>query len=177
MKRHLFHLAAALMVALATLVGYGFWYATIADESAVVANLQNQIIAKTETMSRIVSVRAKLAKIAEDKTTVQSYFVLETDVVAFIDGLEEQGKAQRTAVNVLSVSAGSEDTQPIFVLSLAIKGTFDAVMRTVGAIEYAPYDLSISELSLIQDDAKNWQADLKLLVGSVKIGTSTPNTL
>lgn len=177
MKYHLFHLAAALMVALVTLVGYGFWYAAIADESTVVANLQNQIIAKTETMSRIVSARAELAEISGDETAVQSYFVLGTDVVAFIDGLEAQGKAQGTVVNVLSVSAGSEGTQPIFVLSLAIKGTFDAVMRTVGAIEYAPYDLSISELSLIQDDAKNWQANLKLLVGSVKIGTSTPKTL
>lgn len=176
MKYHFFHLAAALMVAIATLVGYGFWYATIADESAVVANLQNQIIAKTETMSRIVSARASLTEIADAEAAVQSYFVPETGVVAFIDGLEAQGKTQGTAVNVLSVSAGSAGTQPIFVLSLAIKGTFDAVMRTVGAIEYAPYDLSISELSLIQDDAKNWQADFKLLVGSVKIGTSTPST-
>jgi len=176
MKSHFFNFIVALGVALAALVGYGFWYAAVAAKSAAVANLQSQIDTKTETMSRIASARAALAEISGDEAAVQSYFVSETGVVAFIDGLEAQGKAQGTVVSVLSVSAGAADTQPAFVLSLTIKGAFDAVMRTLGAIEYAPYDLSISELSLVQNGKNAWQADLKLLVGSVSAATSTSNT-
>jgi hypothetical protein len=45
-------------------------------------------------------------------------------------------------------------------------------MRTIGIIEYAPYDLLLSDLSVGQDDENEWHADLKILVGSVK--TNTP---
>lgn len=174
MKVHFFHLVAALTVAVAALVGYGFWYAAIAADSAAVANLQSRITAKAETVSRIISARAALAEISGNEAVVQSYFVPETGVVAFIDGLEALGKAQGTVVSILSVSAGAVGAQPTFMLSLTVKGAFDAVMRTVGAIEYAPYDLSISGLSLMRNDKNDWQADLKLLVGSVSTATSTP---
>ena len=63
-------------------------------------------------------------------------------MVGFINGLEAQGQALGTTVSVLSVSAGT-GKQPTFMLSLTIEGTFDTVMRTVGVIEYAPYDISL----------------------------------
>ena len=98
-------------------------------------------------------------------------------MVAFINDLEARGRVQGVAVNVLSVSAGGETKQPTLTLVLTVQGTFDAVMRTVGAIEYAPYALSISGLSLGQDgkDIKDsWRADLKLRVGSLSANATTP---
>lgn len=174
MKSHLIHLVIVLMTGIAVLIGYGFWYATIASKSAAVANLQSQIIAKTETMSRIASARASLAEIADAEATVQSYFVPETGMVTFIDGLETQAKTQGATTSVLSVSTGVINTQPIFTLALAITGAFDAVLSTVGAIEYAPYDLSVSGLSLVQNGKNSWQANLNLTVGSIQTATSTP---
>ncbi|MGD0328661.1 MAG: hypothetical protein ABSB00_03065 [Minisyncoccia bacterium] len=174
MKSHFFHFIIALMVAIAALIGYGFWYTTIAHESAVVANLQSEITAKTETVNQIVSAQTAFAEITEDEAALQGYFVPGTSVVSFIDGLEAQGKSLRAIVSVLSVSTGSIGKQSTLLLSLTIKGTFNAVMRTVGAIEYAPYDLSISNISLAQDDKNSWHADLNLLVGSVSTATGTP---
>ena len=174
MKSHLPHLVFALLVAATALFGYGCWYAVVAAESAAVASVQDQIVAKTETVSRIASARVALAEIAGDEDAVQGYFVPETGVVAFIEGLEAQGRAQGAVVSVLSVSTGSAGTQPTFILALAIKGTFDTVMRTVGSIEYDSYDLSISNMSLAQDDKNSWHAGLNLIVGSVGTATSTP---
>lgn len=176
MKSHLLHLVSALIIVIAVFFGYGIWYSTIVDKSAVVASLQDQIVEKAETASRTASARVALAEIAGGGTSVQSYFVPETGVVAFIDGLEARGKEQGATVDVLSVSKSS-GAQPVFTLALAITGTFDAIMRTVGAIEYAPYDLSISTLSLGQDGKNGWNANLNLLVGSVNsvsMATSTP---
>lgn len=174
MKSHFFNFVAELIIMVVILVGYGFWYSAVTAKSATVAGLQNQITAKTETATRIATARAAIAEIVGDEAIVQGYFVSETGVVAFINGLEAQGQKQGTMVNVLSVSTGTKGTQPALIFSLSIKGSFDAVMRTVGAIEYMPYDLSISGLSLVQDDKNIWHADLDIRVGSVKATTNTP---
>lgn len=186
MKSLLAHLFIACAVGAAALIGYGIWYSTIAAASTAVAELQNRIVTETESANRIASVRSAIAELSVDELAVQNYFVSEVDAVAFINDIEARGRSQGTAVTVLSVSTGTDRSQPILALSLMVRGTFDAVMRTVGAIEYAPYALSISELSLAQDAKNNWSANLKLRVGSVSaaaaatpsdsdaLGTSTP---
>ncbi len=167
MKSHFLHFASAFAVCAAVLIGYGAWYAAIAAKSTAVADLQNKIDTKAETVSRIAAARATLADIASDEAVVQAYFVPETGVVALIDALEARGAARGVVINVLSVSAAGTSKEPALALTLTIQGTFDAVMRTVGSIEYAPYALSVSSLSLGRGAQNNWQADLKILVGSV----------
>lgn len=186
MKSPLTNLILVCLVLTATAAGYWFWYAAIEAKSAVAADLESQITAKTEAASRIASARASLAEIAGDEASVQNYFVPETGVVTFINDLQTRGQTLGTAVTVLSVSTGGTSAQPTLAFSLTIKGTFDAVMRTVGAIEYSPYNLSVSTFSLGQDGKDSWHADLDLSVGSLSanaavtpsgsdaLGTSTP---
>lgn len=176
MKSSLSSLVVMAILCGAALAGYGVWYAAIAAKSASVAALQSDIDTKTETVNRIAATRATLAGIANDEAAVQDYFVPETGVVAFIDALEERGRAQNAGISVLSVSTGGSTASPTLLLSLTIKGTFDAVMRTVGSIEYAPYSLSITALSIVQDDKDSWHADVKVTVGSVPAARSAPAT-
>lgn len=173
MKSPLIQFVGALVLLISSVLGYGVWYATIAAQSASVANLESQINTKTAAASRVASARAALAKIAGDEAAVQSYFVPETGVVSFIDDLETRARAQGTVLSVLSVSTSGTGAQSAFVFALTINGSFDAVMRTVGAIEYAPYALSISALSLGQDPKKGWNANLSLLVGSIAQPSAT----
>jgi len=176
MKSSFTHLIVAVVLCAAALVGYGMWYAAITTTSTAVVELQNQIDAKNETASRITVARSALSEIASDEATVRSYFVSEASVVAFINDLESRGLSQGATVDVLSVSTSGTPAHPALGLTLTIRGSFDAVMRTVGTIEYAPYNISISQFSLGQGDQKDWHADFKLLVGSVStsITTRTP---
>lgn len=150
----------------ATFAVYGVWYATVAAKSAAVATLQNTITAKTETVNRIAATRATLAGILNDETVIQGYFVPEANIVAFINSLQTHGKVLGATMQVLSVAKSGTALAPVFELTLTAKGTFDAVMRTTGSIEYLPYDLSVSTLTVTQDAKDSWHADLKLLVGS-----------
>ncbi|MFH1178400.1 MAG: hypothetical protein V1711_01605 [bacterium] len=176
MKSHLIHFITTIVACVATLIGYSFWYAAIAEKSAFVVDFQSQIETKTETAKRIASARATITEIKGDEAIVQSYFVPKTGVVTFIDNLETQGREQGTTVNVLSVSTGTDGSRPTLILSITVNGTFDAVMHTIGAIEYSPYDLSFSTLSMGQNEKNSWTANLGLVVGSVnsKSATSTP---
>jgi hypothetical protein len=175
MKSPLTQLTVSIILCVAAVVGYGVWYATISAKSTAVAKLESSILAKTEAANRIAAARTMLAGIANNDEIVRGYFVPETGVVAFIDALEAQGKEQGAAVSVLSVSTEGTAAQPSFALSLAVKGTFEAVMRTVGAIEYVPYNLSISALAVTQDAKNLWHADLTLRVGSVPPANGAAN--
>lgn len=177
MKSALFHLIIAVVLCAAIFAVYGMVYAAVSKKSAAVADLQNRIETKTESINRINVTRTTLAGVADDEAIMQSYFVPETGVVAFIDSLETRAKVFGTTASILSVSTIGMAAQPSLSLSLTIKGTFSSVMRTVGSIEYAPYNLSIASLSVTQDAKDMWNAGLTLVVGSVstkRAATSTP---
>lgn len=171
MKSPLIKFITALFVLIITFIGYGVWYDAISEKSADVAKLESQITTTIETASRIASARTALDKIIGDETLVQSYFVPETGVVAFINDLEARGRSQGAVVSVDSVSAGGTLARPILAFALTITGTFDTIMRTVGIIEYSSFALSISGLSLGQDAKNSWHASLKLQVGSMSVNT------
>lgn len=173
MRSSLIHMSVWISILVAAVAGHGFWYAAIVNKSAEVFELQNQIDTKTETAGRIAAARTALAEIAGDESAVQNYFVPETEVVSFIGDLETRARAQSASIKVLSVSVDNSSLkQPSLVLSLSLSGTFDSVMRTIGAIEYAPYDLTVSRLSLIKEEKKIWNANLELVVGSVPASSS-----
>ena len=171
-------LFVALAVCVITIVGYGFWYAAIEAKSAAVAELKNEVTVKNENADRVASARASLAELAGSEALIQGYFVPETGVVAFINNLEARGRKQGATVSVLSVSTGASAAKTPLTLSFAlmITGSFDAVMRTIGVIEYAPYDLSISVLAITHEGKNGWRANLTILVGSApaSVATTTP---
>jgi hypothetical protein len=172
MRSSLTHLVIALAVCALLLGGLGAWYAAIAAKSASVVSLARQIEVRTQTVNRLAMTRATLSELAEDEKVVQNYFVPETGVVSFIDGLELRGRTLGTTVSVLSVSAAGTAAKPALEFSLSVEGSFDAVMRTAGSIEYAPYAISVTKLA-VTDQVKNWKANMTLLVGSRAAATTT----
>ncbi|OGG78451.1 hypothetical protein A3A36_02025 [Candidatus Kaiserbacteria bacterium RIFCSPLOWO2_01_FULL_52_12b] len=173
MKPSLIQFGIALVIGIAALVGYNVWQGVVMAQSAALADLENQIAEKTDTTNRAAAARSALADMAGDEAIVQGYFVSDTGVVPFIDDLESRGRALGTAVTVASVSTSGIGARTTLALSLTIIGGFDAVMRTVGAIEYAPHNITISSFSLGQADKDSWRVDLKLSVGSSPATTAT----
>lgn len=171
MKQSLTDFAIAFLIVAAAGAGYAVWHSVVLAKSTLVANVEHRIAVKTEAASRITSVRAALAEIEGDEQTIQNYFVSKARIVSFIDEIQQQGKSLGATVGVLSVSSVEASEYPTLALTFAIEGTFDAVMRAVGAIEYAPYDLAITSFSMKQVSTHVWHADLKIAVGSVQVHT------
>lgn len=178
MKSPLVTFICASLVCFATIGGYVLGYIFIQHRSVAVAELDTQIATKTESAARVASARAALSDIAEGEARMQAYFVPETGVVSFINTIETLGRTQGALVNVLSVSKTTSNNRPALTFALSVKGSFDAVMRTVGTIEYAQYADSVSTLSLSREDNKDekkgWHAEVSLIVGSVVATSTTP---
>lgn len=166
MRAALLQLVIALCALLGSFTLYGVLYNAVSAKSALAANLASQINEKTAATTRAKAAQMALSDVASDEAAVQAYFVSNTSVVPFIDDLESRGRTLGTTVTVTSVSPGKVGGQPVFLLSLTITGSFDSVMRTAGAIEYAPYDVVVSSFAVVESADASWSANMSLSVGT-----------
>lgn len=146
---------------------YLVWNHTIGTAIDRVGALDTEIATKTATVARIASARASLTEIAADEATMRSYFVPEANAVSLITDLESKGRPQGATVKVTNIAPSGSGARAALALTITVKGSFDGVMRTLGTIEYAPYAISLTSLSLNSDDKQNWSATASLTVGSV----------
>lgn len=172
----LIHLSIALLVSILSITFYLWAYDHVAYKSRLVAQLEQTIQTQTEATSRMSSARNALAELNDSEAQIASYFVQEAEVVNFITDMEGQGKALGTLVRVSSVEKVETESHPTLSVSLIVTGSFDAVMRTVGAIEYAPYHLSVTKFSLTKNEENTWQANLEIYIGSVPLAATVSSS-
>lgn len=167
MKNATLTLVIAIIAVCAVLGGYFFWYQSVVQESVQVIVLERQIAEYSADASRTDALKATLSEIENDERLVQGYFVSEDRVAAFVDDLEARGRSLGATVVTTSVANADTPEHSAIAVALVITGSFDAVLRTIGSIEYAPYDLMVSSLLFTREVPKpGWRADLKLVVGS-----------
>jgi hypothetical protein len=170
-----------LVIATLVLIGaaslYGFMYYTLTMGKANVGKLSSQIAQKSYQLERNAAARSALSTLSEGETAINQYSVGKDDVVPFLGALQATGKSVGTTVQVLSVSSQNIAEHSRIALSLSITGSFDAVMRTLGEIEYGPYDGVITSTSLTSEgvgtsSARNWTAATLLSVGTLATTTA-----
>jgi Tfp pilus assembly protein PilO len=129
---------------------------------------------KRQETLRVALAKAALPKLAESEALLDAHTVRAQDIVSFLGGLETQGKATGATIEVVSVSPEQATERPRLALSIKITGTFDAVERTLGTIEYGKYDAVVSSVTLeaskdAQAKSPTWTAFVVL-----SVATDTP---
>lgn len=174
MRNPLIHLVLAFVALIIAIGAYGVWYVAVDTENAKARDLAGQIATKSQDASRIAEAKAALAALATDESAVGSHFISANDIVPFLGGLQSTGAALGTKVQVVSVGAAPAVAgQGHLNLSVHITGTFDSVVRTIGAFEYAPYDIRLTNLSLDTAAPGQWSAAASFSVGTGP-ASSTP---
>jgi Tfp pilus assembly protein PilO len=166
MNSHLRQLIIMLVIALVVVGGVVVWYRDISYTSAELASIETKLRTETGQAASAPVNGTSLEALAEDEAFVQRYFISDENIPAFINDLEARGRTRGASVTILSVSKAGAGLEAALALSLTVKGTFAQVMQTIGAIEYAPYALTISSVALVREAKGTWKADLKLSVGS-----------
>ncbi len=147
MNSTLIHFIVAALIALGALGVY-------ATEFVMLTNARNEAatafadVARIEEENRsIANAKDTIAALESDEAAIAAHFVSPTDIVPFLEGLEQEGEGLGTRVEVVSVSSPNEADGRI-TLSLRIEGSFAAVMRTLGSFEYSQQDMRLSSLTL-----------------------------
>ncbi|MDB5245121.1 MAG: hypothetical protein JWN90_226 [Parcubacteria group bacterium] len=174
---HITHALLTIVVLIIAFSAYGIWYTTVSRKSAQAASLAVEIQTKHQDSQRIQAAKDELQKISSDESLVNGYFVSTNDVVPFLETLQSTGKKLGSEVQVVSVSADPGKPHAHLNLSLSITGPFDSVVRTLGALEYSPYDASLQSLTLDTPQtgtgkAVQWTAAATFFIGT----TNSPQT-
>jgi hypothetical protein len=141
-----FFMAVAVFIASVILYVGGYYlldhFTARADELATQVNVKNQAL---ENATRA---HSAISSLTTEQGSVDQYLITKQEVVSFLESLQGVGAPLGAKVNVLSVSDQKDKTRSRIQLQLSVTGSFDAVMRTLGAIEYAPYDGVMSNVTL-----------------------------
>lgn len=133
--------------------------------------LEQEVVVKQGEVLRVASAKAALPVLARSEEKLHAYRTRSSDIVPLLERLEKQGRTEGAVVEVLSVSPEQAGTQGRIAISLTVRGTFDAVMRTVGSIEYGPYDIIVKTAALdnpagTEEKTGAWTAAIALSLGT-----------
>lgn len=173
---YLFGFAILLLIIVIGLYATDYHFFTVEKEQA--QTVEKQIIDKKAEIERARKAESTLSSLTANEELIHSYSLSREDIVAFLETLQTTGSSLGANVQVLSVADDKANPHPRVTISLLVVGTFDSVMRTLGVFENAPYDSSISSLTLSsqkQDKgAAVWSAATTLSVGLQRQASSTP---
>lgn len=179
MKKHnstVIGVLSALIACVVAAGAFGLWYTIVADTTARGAELEAALKEREAAGGRSAAARRALTDLAVEEERIGAYFVSPAEIVPFLESLEGTGEAIGAEVDIVSVGDTPDATGRI-PLSLSISGSFDAVLRTVGAIEHHPNDLRVTTLTLDtpQGAASQgvWTANITFSVGMRDLPAAT----
>lgn len=171
MSRSLAQLLVALGV-LAVVSGlYALWYYEVQREARKSGELQTQIQTTIESAVTAAETSDTLASLAADEAAIEGYRIKLADIVTFLERIEGTGRVLTSAVEVISV-ADKPGNDGRMLITVRVIGSFDAVLRTLGAIEYGPYDSKITNLTF--DTPRNGGAWTAVVALSVAVDGVAP---
>lgn len=154
----------------ASMVGlYGAWYAHVDRITAEAATIRKDIAEIKQGNKAAADAARMLTDLAGTEDTIRQHFISPADVVPFLESLGKDGARLGSAVEVVSVSESNTARTGSISISLKITGSFDSVMRTLGTIEYSPYDLAFEKVTLdatSSEGATTWAANVTMVVGT-----------
>lgn len=167
MHRPLIHLVCALLVLGAVALLYGFGYSLVAKERTQADALATEVALASARADRLLVAQSSFKSLADDEALIRGHFVGAEEIVPFLETLEGTGRALGSSVEVAAVSPEGDTA---LKLSLRITGSFDSVLRTLGAIEYAPYASTLTSVTFdtppTESARRSWSATAVFLVGT-----------
>lgn len=172
MNKPLIHLVIALVLLVGAVGAYVFWYMHVTALRGEVAALTAQATTAEVGATEISAARAQLSTLAADEAFFSSYFVSTSTLVSYLEHVEATGRSLGSDVEIVSVTPGGKNDTRISVSFKAV-GSFAAVMRTIGAIEYGAYDAYVTSITIDTNAASegDWSATGAISVG---MGPSAP---
>ena len=183
MRRSLITLGLSVVMLVSAGTAYSLAYYWLTKSTAELTVLEQKVNAETVQVERIKRAQEGVSGgLTSDEELVQHYFLNKQELVPFLEHLQNTGKILGSTLQVNTITETKVDSRTRIQLAFTVTGSFDAVMRTLGALEFAPYDgvltglnLSTSNAGTASSTVHGWSA-----VGTLSLATplasSTPST-
>ncbi|HYE22886.1 MAG TPA: hypothetical protein VEA92_00325 [Candidatus Paceibacterota bacterium] len=162
-------LSIAALFLIASVAAYVFSYLHVEGIGSRIVSAETEAQQKNAELMNIHEAQSALSVLTESEARIKGYFVPATAAVSFLESVGTAGDAFGADVSVVSVNEDTAETgRTMLSLALQVRGSFEAVMRTVGTLEFAPYDITLTNISLDATDAEGaaWTAAANFTVGT-----------
>jgi hypothetical protein len=102
--------------------------------------------AETQRRSDIAALNSSLSQVADDRTTLETHFVQSSDVVPFLNTIEQMGTPAGTNVQIISVETGTNNSE--LIVDLKTTGTFSQIYKFLTLLENSSYEISFNSMKL-----------------------------
>ena len=113
--------------------------------------MQSQIEWQTEANQReeINSLDSSLKSIEDQRVQIESHFAKSSDIVPFLNTIEQLGTQVKSVANVSSVDILKDDNS--LLVGIKATGSFEAVYKFLLLIENSPYELEFLGVDMQKD--------------------------
>ena len=151
-NRILIHVGVATLVLILAGLGLVLWQHVVSEERAKIERLREEAALLEEHTKRVEG-REELLLLEDEERYVEERLLAVSDIVSFLSAFERKGNQHGAEVEVVSVSEKQEGR---VVIAFSVSGSFDAVMRTLGSIEYEQYASAIENVTLETAPGEAW---------------------
>ena len=171
-------LALALIFVVIIVLLYLFLFTKIKKESELVLLLGSDIELEVLEEQRFLSIKSLVRDIEKEQEELDSRFVSDEGIVAFLEEIEELGSktnavVEINAVDVESASGSAEENSATESLRVSVKakGNWSGVFHTLLLLETMPFSLSVQDAQfsvLSGREGQVWSGSFNLLVDKLK---------
>lgn len=162
---------------LAAAGAYAAWHADVRKEAAEAAGFQAALRAEEAAGGRAAFERRAREALVGEEARIATYLVSPGEIVPFLESLEATGDRLGAEVAVVSVGDAPGAGASRIPLALSVTGSFDAVVRTLGALEYQPYDIRITSMTLDTTQAGEAPSGEWMAAAVFSVGMRAPDAL
>lgn len=128
-----------------------FLYMGIRDNNATArqADLDWNVEAKRQ--NELNTLDSSLRALADEKILFDSHFAKSSDVVPFLDTLEQLASSVSAKAEVYAVEQKTDTTEgakPNLIVGIKVLGSFESIYKFITLLENAPYELEILSMGV-----------------------------
>ena len=131
-----------------------FLYKDINNKKEMIQIAQERWQAEASRRENVKSLLNSVQSIKTERTLLDTHFVQSSDIVPFLDTIEELAKNVGANAEVISVDVAKDNLS--LVVQMSASGSFETIYRLILLLENSPYNL---EFVLV--DIKNLDSSIK----------------
>ncbi|MCX6757337.1 MAG: hypothetical protein NTZ44_00405 [Candidatus Nomurabacteria bacterium] len=171
LNKFLIKIFIALLFIILSIVGFFYIFNSIKSKNDNTTNLLTQAQDESDRRNNIEKLNVQIKAIAPQRKMLETHFAKSSDVVTFLDNLQNLGKLAKAPVEIFSVDLDKDNS--LLKVQMSAKGSFIAIHNLFYLLQNSQYELDFSAVNLqtttgSSDSTKNvsniqqWQANFSL---------------
>jgi len=147
------------------LFGWFYFFSLLKNQSDLIQEKRQNIANSEKKLQNNNSLKTLMEEISPEKEKVDSAFLNDDNLAAFVEKLESTAALTNTFIKIGNIAIDSSGKNGLSV-EFSLEGNFQQIFHYLVLLENLPYLLNIERMDFGSLASGRWNADFKILVTS-----------